>query len=228
MTKIMVVIGFLVAFAAGLTVGLEMRRPGVVEVVEAAPAVVPATTQSTTGPTTRQGRSGWIVSQLKLTREQQKEMDRIWSAVARGGRDEMEKRRHQLRKDRDEAILALVKPEDKPKYDAILQKYEEDQRAAQREMRQRFENAVEETNKLLTDEQRAKYKAMLNRHRPPDRDRDDDRRRDRDRNDRDRDRDDDENKKPHAKRNDDNRKADSCEQARGSRDARDAETCAQL
>jgi hypothetical protein len=40
----------------------------------------------------------------------------------------------------------------------------------EKEMRSRFEKAVEETNAILTPEQQVKYKEMLARHRPPDRD----------------------------------------------------------
>jgi len=164
MAKVMIVVGFLVAFAAGLTVGLEMRRPAV--------AVAPVTPpESTTKPTTRQGRGpGWLESELKLDAEQKKQMNKIWSEMARGGgRDEMERRRRQYREERDQAILALVKPEDKSSYDAILQKYRDQLQSIERDMRANFEKAVEETNKILTPEQQAKYKEMLSRYRPPDR-----------------------------------------------------------
>ncbi len=168
MTRIMVVIGFLVAFAAGLTVGLEVRRPAVAR----APAAEPTTHPTTTHPATRGGgRSpgGWFASQLNLTPEQRQQMDAIWSEVARGGRAEIDKRRRQFREERENAILALIGPEGKPKYDAILRHHQSRQRATECAMRSRFEKAVEETNALLTPEQQAKYKALLARQRPPER-----------------------------------------------------------
>jgi len=166
MAKIMVVIGFLIAFAAGLAVGIEMRRPGYAQ----GPAPLDPRVR-TTGPSTRGSRSpgGWFASELKLDAEQRKRMDAIWSEVARGGREEMDKERDALRKQRDEAILALVGTDNKVKYDEIQKKYRDDQQAVERKMRGRFEKAVEETKAILTPEQREKYEQLLARHRPPDR-----------------------------------------------------------
>ena len=97
-------------------------------------------------------------------------MRKIWSEMARaGGRGESDRRRQQFREERDKAILALIKPEDRAAYDAILENYRDQQQSMEREMRANFERAVEETNKILTPEQQAKYKEMLSRHRPPDR-----------------------------------------------------------
>ena len=153
MTKIVVIAGFLVSFAAGLMVGLEARkRPG---------ASVAA---ATTGPTTRQSRSSWLTSELGLSPEQQKAMDKIWSETAGRGRGEMEERRREIRNQRDEALVALVRPEDKPQYDQVLKTYQEQQAAIEREMRANFENAVKQTKELLTPEQRTKYDQLLQRH----------------------------------------------------------------
>ena len=168
MAKIMVVIGFLVAFAAGLAVGFELRRTSRADVVT--PVEQPV---RTTGPSTTRGSrtpGGWFASELKLDAEQRKKMDAIWSDVARGGREEMDKERDALRKKRDEAILALVGADNKAKYDDIQKQYRDDQQAMERKMRGRFEKAVEETKAILTPEQREKYEQLLARHRPPDRD----------------------------------------------------------
>jgi Spy/CpxP family protein refolding chaperone len=167
MAKIMVVIGFLIAFAAGLAVGVEMRRPSVAQ----GPMPVEPPTR-TTGPATRGSRSpgGWIASELKLSPDQRKKMDAIWSEVAKGGREEMDKERDALRKHRDEAILALVGTDNKVKYDEIQKNYRDRQQAMERKMRGRFEKAVEDTKLILDPEQREKYEQLLARHRPPDRD----------------------------------------------------------
>jgi hypothetical protein len=239
MTKLMVVIGFLIAFAAGLTVGLEVRRTSVANVVEPpTPVQLPTSVPTTsTRPTTRQSRPpSWIVSQLKLDEDQQEKMNKIWSNVARDGREESERRRDQLRRERDEAILALVGPANKEKYEAVYKKYHEDQKQVERDVRARFEKAVEETIAILNPEQQKKYKDMLSRHRPGgDRDRD----RDRDRNRGDNDRrdgerrgdrgNDDDARQEYATNNDDDgdgdhckNEANQCEQAPGPRDARNA------
>jgi Spy/CpxP family protein refolding chaperone len=167
MAKIMVVIGFLIAFAAGLAVGVEMRRPSVAQ----GPAPVEPPVR-TTGPSTRGSRSpgGWFERELKLSPEQRKKMDAIWSEVAKGGREEMDKERDALRKQRDEAILALVGTDNKGKYDDIQKNYRDQQQAMERKMRGRFEKAVEDTKLILDPEQREKYEQLLARHRPPDRD----------------------------------------------------------
>lgn len=162
------VIGFLLSFAAGLTVGLEVRRPSAAQ----GPSLSsPPPRPTSTAPSTRGSRSpgGWFASQLHLTPDQRQKMDAIWSEVARNGRREIDKRRDELRDERDAAIVALLGLDDKPKYDAILKKHHEQQKALEREMRSRFEKAVEQTNALLTPEQQAKYKELLARHRPPER-----------------------------------------------------------
>ncbi len=166
MARIMVIIGFLVAFAAGLTVGREMRRTPILAKAPADP-----TTRASTGPASRGSRSpgGWFASQLNLSPDQQKKMDAIWSEVARGGRQEMDKGRDALGKQRDEAILALVGPDNKPAFDKIQKDYQDEQRAMERTMRGRFEKAVEETKAVLDPEQREKYEKLLARYRPSER-----------------------------------------------------------
>jgi Spy/CpxP family protein refolding chaperone len=146
MTRTVVVVGFLVAFAAGWSVGMN-RRVG-----DAKPA-------SCSG---RHG--GWLVAELELSAEQQKQLEQIWSDVAKGGwRDRMDRRR-QLSRERDEAIAALIRPEDKVRLDEILKQYAESSAAMERESRASYQSAVDQTKAMLTPEQRAKYEEILARH----------------------------------------------------------------
>jgi len=171
MTKSVITIGFLVAFAAGLVVGMNPRQ-----------GVAPE-------PAKPSRRGGWLAAELNLSPQQQQQLDAIWSETAwRGGR-EREDRRRQLIRERDEAIVALIRPEDKPKYDEILKNYTDQTAALEREWRGSFQTAVERTKEVLTPEQRVKYEEMLKRHesergprdwRRGDRDRDGGRDRDRD------------------------------------------------
>ena len=139
MTRLVVIAGFLVSFAAGVLVGMEARkRPNV------------TAGASTIEPTTQRSRSSWITSELGLTSDQQKALDKIWSETAGRGRGEMEDRRRQIRKERDDALTALVRPEDKAKYDEIFKNYQEQQAAIERDMRANFENAVRLTKEQLT------------------------------------------------------------------------------
>src|SRR6185437_11592650 len=110
MTKLVVLIGFCVAFAAGMTVG--MKRGRVTQ--PAAPAVMPAT-MPTSRPSHRGG--GFLPSALNLTQDQQEKLSKIWSETARGGRSMQEDRRRQLRQKRDETIASLIPPADQAKYE---------------------------------------------------------------------------------------------------------------
>ena len=152
MTKIVVIVGFLVAFAAGVMVGsLEARQR------------VDAGAQATTMPSTRPSRGGWLTSELGLTSEQREAMDKIWSEMAGRGRGEQEERRRQCRRERDEAIAALIPPQDKARLDQIVAEYTEKLAALDRESRAAFHGAVERTKQLLTSEQRTKYEQLLQR-----------------------------------------------------------------
>jgi Spy/CpxP family protein refolding chaperone len=154
MTKLVVIIGFVIAFAAGLIVGLESRQTSV-------GAITPTTRPSRGGP-----GPGWLTSELNLNPQQQEQMKQIWSEVARHGRGEQEDHRHQLRTERDDAIAALIPPQDKEKYEQIRKSYSDQMAAMDREMRSRFDEAVKKTKEILTPEQRAKYDDILSRHQP--------------------------------------------------------------
>ena len=158
MTKLVVLIGFCVAFAAGMTVG--MKR-GQVRLQAAAPTTMP-----TSRPSHRGG--GFLPSALNLTQDQQEKLSKIWSETARGGRSMQEDRRRQLRQRRDETIASLIPPQDQAKYEHAIKDYTDQAAALDKEMRDRFKKAIEDTKALLTPEQRPKYeeflKEYLNRH----------------------------------------------------------------
>ncbi len=145
MTKFVVLLSFMAAFAAGLVVGFQVRRP-------------------TAPPETQPGRrGGWLAKELNLTPAQQEELDRIWSQTARSGGREREERRRQLVRERDQTIAALIRPEDEWMYDEILREYAEQMDELEREWRASFQAAVERTRQILTPEQRARYDDLLQR-----------------------------------------------------------------
>jgi len=158
MVKLVVTLGFLVAFAAGLVVGMEKSS-------SSTPLAGKPTTQRSGGPR-------GMTAELKLSPEQQEQMKKIWSDVARRGRNEPQQpeRRQQLRQERDEAITALIRPEDKEKYDQIQKNYRDQLDAMDREMRDAFDKAVKLTDEILSPEQRIKYHEILSRHQPGSRD----------------------------------------------------------
>jgi Spy/CpxP family protein refolding chaperone len=152
MTKVLLVLGFVVALGAGVIIGMELRQPAL------ATANVPVAPASAT---TRGGPGGMLTARLGLSAEQQEQMKKIWSETAHRGGREADERRRQFRKERDEAIAALVRPEDKAKYDAAIQTYADRQAAMEKEWRSSFAAAVEKTKAILTPEQAKKYDEFL-------------------------------------------------------------------
>jgi Spy/CpxP family protein refolding chaperone len=144
MAKLLLIIGFVMAFGAGLLIGPKLRQEAA-----AAPATRPA----------RPG--GWLTTELNLTPDQQEQMKKIWSETAHRGNREQEDRRRQFRKERDDAIAALISPGDKEKFDQVLKTYAEHNAAMDREWRNSYLAAVERTKQILTVEQRQKYEELL-------------------------------------------------------------------
>ncbi len=145
MIRLVLVIGFLFAFSAGLVVGLQVRR-------EAAAA-----------PATRPTRHGFLTAELGLSPDQEEQLKKIWSETAHRGGREQEDRRRQFRKERDEAVAALIKAQDRDKYVEAINTYTKRTDALQEEWRSSFQSAVEKTKQILTPEQRTKYEDLLKR-----------------------------------------------------------------
>ena len=159
-TKLMVLVGFCVAFAAGVVAG---RGRGVMNGASTStPNVTP-----TTGPGPHHGGPGgpgWLAKELSLTSEQQEQLRQIWSETATRGRGEREDQRRQLRKDREDAIAALVRPEDKDKFQQIQDTYTKKMEELDQQWRASFDNAVRKTKEILTPDQRTKYEELLKRN----------------------------------------------------------------
>jgi len=150
MITFVVIFGFIVSFAAGLTVGLEHHWTASA-VANSTPSAHPPTTQR-----------GFLLAALNLTPDQQEKMKAIW-AEAPDHRHEQSDRHNQCRIDRDEAIVALMSPEQKTQYDQIQKTYREKIDAIDQEFRAEFQRKVDETMKILTPEQQAKYRELLAR-----------------------------------------------------------------
>jgi Spy/CpxP family protein refolding chaperone len=146
MTRVVLVVCFLIAFAAGLAVGFQSRRPG-------------------PPPGDRRDRhSGWLAGELNLTAQQQEQLRAIWSETAMRGGREREDGHKECSKDRDAEIARLIRPEDRPQYEEIMRKHADRKAALDREWRAAFDAAVEKTRQILTPEQRIKYETLLKRH----------------------------------------------------------------
>lgn len=142
--KTMVCICFVLAFAAGVCVGLLVSR-------------------SASGP-----RSGsWLSRELDLTREQREQMRQIWSEVMRASGERQRERRDTLQKERDEAISALLTNEQEREYEQLMEQYARKHQELSQERRKRFEETVEKTKQILTESQRKKYEELLKNGRGP-------------------------------------------------------------
>lgn len=146
MTRTIVIGGFLVAFAAGLVIGVQWRRP------TAPPEETP------------KGPGGWLATELELTPEQQARLHEIWSEAAGRGRRERDELRRALTREREQAIAALIPEQDRSRYDAVLKEFTDKMEALEDESRQAFRGNVERTKEILTPEQRARYQEIMQRH----------------------------------------------------------------
>src|SRR5690348_1714870 len=111
-TKLLILAGFLVAFAAGLVVGVQNRQIAALSRPGSAGSPAVPTTGSATRPAHHHG--GMLTEALGLSPDQQTQLNAIWSAIASQGRERDEARR-QSRKERDDAIVALIHSDDQPR-----------------------------------------------------------------------------------------------------------------
>lgn len=137
-TRTMVLVCFLVAFAAGTAVGLLIGR-------------------SRRGPRDRSR----LTRELNLTPAQRKQMRKIWSDVMSAGWRQRRERSDALQKERDEAVKALLSEEQKAQYEEVMQGYSRKIADAAEERGKIFQTAVERTKQILTDAQRKKYEELL-------------------------------------------------------------------
>jgi hypothetical protein len=181
-TKLIVLLGFAVAFSAGLLTGLK-SRPAAPAIAPAAPG--PATQQ--TGPRERDrdrdrdgerdrdrdrdrdGDRGFLSRELNLTREQRDQMRQIWAPVAARTGREYDEMRRRYRNERDEAIADFIRTQDLQAYDQILKEYQDKLTTLDQEVRAAYQMAVAQTKEILTADQRGKYEELLKRHQPGER-----------------------------------------------------------
>ena len=153
MVKLVVIFGFLVAFAAGFVVATSTKAP---PAEAGSPKEVPATHPM--GPP----RGGILPAALNLTPEQQEKMREIWKP-----RDRENDPRRQARDERDAALMALLTPEQKTKYDEIQKNFQDRLSAIDKQFKDEFTDKVNRTREILTPEQRIKYDEFISRHQPP-------------------------------------------------------------
>jgi Spy/CpxP family protein refolding chaperone len=163
MTKFVVILGFLLSFAAGLVIG--SRRGAVVPETPTSAASPAAATQpsSRDADKDRRSRSGFLSAELSLTPDQRNRLDEIWSSMAKD--NDQDEQRRQFRRERDAAIADLVPAGRLGEYDRIIDAYHDRIEAMERTTREAYEAAVDQTKDILTPEQRTRYEELLKRHR---------------------------------------------------------------
>lgn len=139
-SRIIVVILFIVAFGAGLSVAKVFHR-------EPAP--------SERGPS-------MLSRELNLTEKQREEMFTIWENIYKTGSDERSERRDLSRK-RSDAIAALIPQKKQEELARINEDYNRSMQELMTQGRERYKQAVEETKSILTNDQRKKYEEILAR-----------------------------------------------------------------
>lgn len=156
MTKLVVIVGFLISFAAGMMLSHAWQgRPPVDRPTPGAPG----------------GRESWLASQLNLTPDQQTKMKEIWQDSGKfGGRGDPGKRAA-IRREQDEQIAALIHPEDKTEYELIIKEHKDKLDALEADGRKAFSAAVEKTKAILSPDQLKKYEELMSRPGPEGRDR---------------------------------------------------------
>lgn len=135
---LLVIVCFLAAFAAGLAVGLVAGPPA-----------------------DRPRHHSWLMTELKLTPQQQEQMGKIWSEVMEGSGRQHGEQRRAAGEERDKAIVGILTPQQQPKYDQIQQDYARKLAELSQQRKGAFDQAVERTKQILTPEQAKLYEELL-------------------------------------------------------------------
>ena len=133
-----ILLAFLLAFVAGRATGsLGGRRAGPPD------------------------RGAWLANDLDLDETQRAAMREIWGKLGHGGERPSHERRRELLAERDARLRELVPPERQTEFDAVVEGYRAQFAAADEGRKARFEQAVEETRKILRPEQLERFEAQM-------------------------------------------------------------------
>lgn len=155
--KAVVIIGFIVTFAAGLVAGLWMKQPNVI-----------ATTGGPAPAPPKPEHRSWLARELNLTAEQDERVKQIWESAMKSVPDRGREDPRRLFRERDEAIANLIPAESKAEYERIQKEFGEKMSRSGRERDKAFEAAVAQTKSVLNPEQISKYEELLKRRGPGD------------------------------------------------------------
>ena len=135
-SRLIILICFLSAFGAGLCVGVLWQQPA------------------------KAAQDHWL-SELNLTPEQREKIKAFWTdAMKNSGWQNQREKREAAQKQREEALNALITPEQKLRYDEIQTNYQKQLETLSQESRKAKDEAYEKTKAILNDEQRAAYEEL--------------------------------------------------------------------
>ncbi len=140
--RLIVIVGFAVAFAAGGSVGM-LFRPG---------------RGQETGHHAGSRRN--LAKELALTADEQAQMRKIWSEVGGQAMRKLRERRTALYRERTEAIEGIFTDEQRKQYDEILADHAREMEKIDQERHRLVQEAVERTKAVLTEEQAKKYEEI--------------------------------------------------------------------
>ena len=140
--KIILIVAFVLAFAAGGSVALLAVRP---------PPPPPP--------------RGVLMAELNLTPEQREQMGRIWTETTGALFRQHGERRAALAQERDQQIRALLDEGQLARYETILQDYSRGVEELSQERKRNFDEARERTKKILTPEQASRYDELIKKQR---------------------------------------------------------------
>lgn len=106
-----------------------------------------------------------LASELNLNPQQRAQMEQIWSDVMGPTFRTHSQKRSELQQERDEGVLSLIPDDQKSKFDLIQQYYSFRMETLGKERQKAFDQAVEQTKKILTPEQVAKYEQVMKQQR---------------------------------------------------------------
>jgi Spy/CpxP family protein refolding chaperone len=141
-TRIIMIAAFLLVFAAGVSLGLLINR---------------------SKPSSR--HFSVLATELNLTPPQREQMEKIWENVMGAVSRDHGQKRAALQQERDKDILSLIPDDQRAKYDLVQQYYSFKMDSLSKERDRAYEQAVEQSKKILTPEQAQKYDVLMKEQR---------------------------------------------------------------
>jgi len=148
-TQVLLIALTVLALGAGLTAGLLAARLDDANHAGAA-RKLPAPVAERAG----------LADELGLSEAQREQIRSIWEGVRDQVRDTFQAAQ-ELERARDQAMIALLTDEQKAQFEKISQDFSAQYSELALRREQSFTDAVEQTRKLLNDEQRTKYERIL-------------------------------------------------------------------